>query len=81
MNDQVAFRTVFKAAFAAGMGFTIGKTLGGFCEGVCAGVLKVLAEEGNKYAQNICANTNIKYVKPDKTSEPSELGNKIGFRF
>lgn len=81
MNDQVVFRTVFKAAFAAGIGFTIGKTLGGFCEGVYAGVLKSLAEKGNKHAQNICANTKIKYVKPDETSDPSELGNKIGFRF
>lgn len=77
------FRTAFKGAFAAGMGFTIGKTFGDFCnvildEGVYKSVLKFLAEKGNKRAQNICNETEIKYAskQPDVSSETS---NKIGF--
>lgn len=81
MKNQKVFGTVFKAAFAAGMGFTIGKTFGGFCntildEGVYANVLKVLTENGNKHAQNICKAVRIKYGKPDVSLESS---NKIGF--
>ena len=61
-----------KAAFAVGFGFVVGKKFGilvnSAIDGTVRGVVKALASNGNKFAQKVLDEVNIKYeVKNDKT--------------
>lgn len=81
MKDvEIDVKDVRRLAFAVGIGFTLGKWAGGIVisafDGLTRGILKILAKEGNKTAQEICVKTNIKY---DDENNDIENKTEIGF--
>ena len=74
-------KEIRKAAFAVGVGFTVGKKVGDILncafDGAIKGLMRYMAKEGNKIAQDVCKEANIFYKK-DPDNEPKV---KIGFHY